>query len=354
MKKLFMSLVVLLSGIMAAIADPQISFESIVHDFGTFPEESGRVSTEFVFTNTGDADLVLQKVRASCGCTTPDWTKAPVKPGEKGSIKVTYNASGRPGSFNKTITVSSNAGEKRLSIKGEVIPKAQKIEDKYQHQFGDLRLRQKNVYFNTVFFPNSKTAKIEAINNGQSEIKIGVENVTDFIKVVAPQTLKPGEKAMIEFTLVSDGSDYWGSFKKFVNLVVNGKVYSDNPISVYGNIAEDFGKMTEEQKANAPVMAVANSVSLGDIKKGSTKTYEFKVQNNGKSPLILRSVTIDATNSQITFPSKAIKPGKQGAIRVKVNSGNMKSGKYTQRITIISNDPQKSSFIVNLNGVVVE
>ena len=119
MKKVFMSLVVLLSGIVAAMADPQISFESIVHDFGTFPEESGRVSTEFVFTNTGDADLVLQKVRASCGCTTPDWTKAPVKPGEKGSIKVTYNASGRPGSFNKTITVSSNAGEKRLSIKGD-------------------------------------------------------------------------------------------------------------------------------------------------------------------------------------------------------------------------------------------
>lgn len=355
MKKVLMSLVVLLSGFVTVMtAAPEIKFESLVHDFGTFPEESGKVSTEFVFTNSGDADLVLQKVRASCGCTTPDWTKTPVKPGEKGTIKVTYNASGRPGMFNKTITVTSNAGEKRLSIKGDVIPKAVKIEDRYQHQFGDLRLNKKNVYFNTVTYPNTKTSKIECINNGKSDVTIGFENVDKFIKVTGPKTLKPGEQAMLEFTLVSEGSEYWGSFKKFVNLIVNGKIYKENPISVHGNIAEDFGKLTAEQRAQAPKISVANKVELGEIKKGSTKTYEFKVKNEGKNPLILRAVTIDATSSAVTFPTKPIKPGKQGAIRVKVNAANMRTGDYTQRITVICNDPSRSSSIINLNGKVVE
>ena len=66
----------------AALA-PQITFTKTSHDFGTFPEERGKVTCTFTFKNTGKSDLVLQKVRASCGCTTPNWTKTPVAPGER-------------------------------------------------------------------------------------------------------------------------------------------------------------------------------------------------------------------------------------------------------------------------------
>ncbi len=152
MKKLLISIVALFAcfAIANAQGKPAIEFDEIVHDYGTFPEENGKVTCQFKFKNTGDADLILQKVRASCGCTTPNWTKTPVKPGETGTIDVTYNASGRPGAFTKTITVTSNAGEKRLSIKGDVIPKAQKVEDKYPFDMQGLRFMKQNLYFNTV------------------------------------------------------------------------------------------------------------------------------------------------------------------------------------------------------------
>ncbi|MDZ7740844.1 MAG: DUF1573 domain-containing protein [Bacteroidota bacterium] len=76
----------------------------------------------FTFTNKGQKPLVLSNVRASCGCTVPQWPREPVAPGEKGEIKVKYNTN-RPGSFNKSITVNSNAANSmvRLRIKGQVV-----------------------------------------------------------------------------------------------------------------------------------------------------------------------------------------------------------------------------------------
>jgi hypothetical protein len=106
-------------------ATPQdsIVFESTTHDYGTIVQ-GGDGNCEFKFTNKGKAPIVLNNVQASCGCTTPEWTRTPVNPGEKGSIKVTYNTNNL-GAFNKSITVSSNAINSPvvLSIKGLVNPK---------------------------------------------------------------------------------------------------------------------------------------------------------------------------------------------------------------------------------------
>ncbi len=357
MKKLLMSLVVLLSGFIATYAEDvaEITFETITHDFGTFPEENGKVTCEFQFTNTGKADLVLQKVRASCGCTTPDWTKAPVKPGEKGIVKATYNPSGRPGAFNKTITVTTNVGEKRLSIKGEVVPKAQKVEDKYPHQYGNLRLMKKNVYFNTVLYPQSKTEKIEIINNGSKAVSISAKADNKLFSVNVPASLAAGEKAQIIVVAKTEDSGVWGSFKKSLVLTVDGKEYTDQVINLFGNVAEDFSKMTAEEKAKAPVISISNSLSLGSIKVNASKTFEISLKNEGESALILRSVNIDpASSTVVSFPSKGVKAGRSGVIRIKVNTTGMKVGKFSQRLTIVSNDPNRSTFVVNLNGEVAE
>lgn len=101
-------------------AQPKIEFEKTVHDFGKITEGSA-VSYDFVFKNAGDQPLTLINVSASCGCTTPFWTKEPVMPGGQGVVSVSYNSQGRPGVFSKTIGVVSNATPQyvRLEIRGE-------------------------------------------------------------------------------------------------------------------------------------------------------------------------------------------------------------------------------------------
>lgn len=101
-------------------------FESDTHDFGIVKEEGGPVTCEFPFENVGGGNLIIYEAKAECGCTRPEYPKAPIAPGKNGVIKVTYNPLGRPGAFSKMVTVKCNGNPSkiRLKIRGTVSPKS--------------------------------------------------------------------------------------------------------------------------------------------------------------------------------------------------------------------------------------
>jgi hypothetical protein len=103
----------------SALTVENMSFTADSHAFGTV-SEGPTADYEFQFKNTGKEPIVIQRVQASCGCTTPSYTKEPVAPGKTGIVKASYNTMGRPGEFTKTLTVISNAGTKVLTITGTV------------------------------------------------------------------------------------------------------------------------------------------------------------------------------------------------------------------------------------------
>ena len=99
----------------------KIRFEEMEHQYGTI-QKGGNGDCEFTFWNDGNEPLILQNVKASCGCTTPSYTQKPVMPGQSGVIKVHYNTN-NVGGFSKTVTVTSNAVDNPrvvLRIKGNV------------------------------------------------------------------------------------------------------------------------------------------------------------------------------------------------------------------------------------------
>ena len=116
-------------GCAVAQSKADIKFEEMSYDFGTFSESSPIVTHEFTFTNVGDAPLVIHQAVASCGCTVPEYTQEPVLPGETGTIKVTYNGTGRyPGHFKKSVTVRTNGKTEllRLYVEGNMTEKEKK------------------------------------------------------------------------------------------------------------------------------------------------------------------------------------------------------------------------------------
>ena len=105
---------------------PKISFTNTLHDFGSNAQGTP-VTHQFVFKNVGNEPLVLQNVKASCGCTTPFWPKEPILPGQESKIDVKYNMA-RAGNFTKsiTVTVKPKVAEEtpdivRLTIKGSAV-----------------------------------------------------------------------------------------------------------------------------------------------------------------------------------------------------------------------------------------
>lgn len=109
----------------STVEETTIAFEQTSHDFGNVIE--GELATyEFKFKNNGKDSLKLTYVKASCGCTTPTWTQEAIAPGAEGLVTAQYNSRGRPGSFNKTITVRSTGGDANLGIRGVVVAEPEK------------------------------------------------------------------------------------------------------------------------------------------------------------------------------------------------------------------------------------
>lgn len=130
MKKLILLFTLFLGISVAASAQSkpaEFKFDKESHDFGKIPLNKP-ATIEFKFTNIGDQPLIITKVETTCGCTVPEYTQTPVKKGDAGVIKVTYNPTGTALPFSKSITITSNAKTptKVLYIKGETVAAASK------------------------------------------------------------------------------------------------------------------------------------------------------------------------------------------------------------------------------------
>lgn len=99
----------------------EMTFDKMSHDFGTI-NQGDKVTTEFGFTNTGKADLVIYEAKGSCGCTVPEYPKTPIKQGEKGAIKVQFNSAGKTGKQEKSVYISTNSknGNEVLKITADI------------------------------------------------------------------------------------------------------------------------------------------------------------------------------------------------------------------------------------------
>ncbi len=120
-----------------------IVFEKTVHDFGDIPYKSDAKVT-YTFKNISSKPIALTNVRASCGCTTPEWSKEPIAKKKKGKIVVSYDTN-RIGSFNKTISVFTDRQEHpiQLQVKGNVLPPAEGSEHYDEYKSNQL-IKQEN------------------------------------------------------------------------------------------------------------------------------------------------------------------------------------------------------------------
>jgi len=86
---------------------PTLNFKEKFHDFGEI-NDGDKVEHVFTFTNTGDAPLLIESAKGSCGCTVPQWPKEPIPVNGSGEILVQFDSKNKPGVQNKTVTITAN------------------------------------------------------------------------------------------------------------------------------------------------------------------------------------------------------------------------------------------------------
>jgi hypothetical protein len=227
---------------LAARAQGVLTFESIDHDFGKVPE--GTMATyEFKFKNTGNQPIVIANAQASCGCTTPEWTKAPVMPGKSGIIKAVYNSAGRPGVFAKTVTVMSNASDpnKVLSLKGTVLTKEELRATLTPAQLAAsprLVLERPGYDFGRVEAGQQSVARIGVRNTGPKDLVLTTVSSNCYCVGyrAAPAPIKPGQSAVVELVYAQRAV---GPTTEVVTLDSND-LHGDTKITFKANVVKDL------------------------------------------------------------------------------------------------------------------
>lgn len=329
-----------------------IDFNETEFDFGKIQELEGAVHHRFIFVNKGDIPLIISSVKTSCGCTSPKWSKEPVLPQKEGYIDVTFDPRDRPGSFTKSITVTSNDLNfgTNLYISGTVIERNDNIAGQYPYKYFDLRMSSTSINFSNVYKEKKATSQINIYNPSKADLLVEFpkKNRPEGIEISSEKiSLKPSEQKTVKFTYNCSASKVWDYVSFEIPMTVNTYDYS---LHARAFICETF---TDKQKQNPPraVFVKGNSWNFGTISKGETVIYNIEVKNTGTSSLIFRAVRNSSSNVSVKLPEIEIEPGKTGIIEIAFDSESSK-GLINKYITFITNCPEKDyqTMIYKLEG----
>lgn len=336
---------------------PVISFVEKEFNFGTFSEVTGIVTHDFRFTNTGKTPLIIQHVKATCGCTVPEWPREPIKPGKSGVIKVTFDPKKQNGPFSKTIQVSSNADipQVNLVVKGVVIP-AELVEDAFKFMIGPIRLETIYVAFGEIYKGKPANLAVKVYNTSKDEpAVISFRQVPPHLKIkVVPASIDPEQEGRIELEYLTENLQDWDYVVNRLELLVNGKVHPNNRLNITANIREDFSSFTAEEMEAAPRAEFDNqSFDFGTVVSDTVVEHDFKLINAGKSDLFIRKVSASCGCTAVQPAKVQIRPGESTLIKARFNATG-REGNQKKAITVITNDPRRSKTILWVNGIVTK
>lgn len=358
MKKVLVFVMILVSVSVVAQQAEEVSFNEEVFDFGTIRESDGPVIHEFIFTNKSLDSVRIESVRASCGCTTPNWTQGKVPPGGTGIIQAQYNPRNRPGVFNKSLTITTSNDDKplKLFIKGNVVPMAQTIEDELPTEIGALRMKYRSLNVGKVKTSNEPDiSEFDVYNDSNDEIAFSDQILSpSHIKVsFDPPVLAPRSRGMLIIEYDGKGRNDLGFMNDNVTFYTNeAGEDSIKSISVYATIEEYFPPMTKEEFDNAPRLVVQEAVhDFGRIKQDETVATEFTLRNNGKSDLNIRKTIGNCSCTVAELKKKSLKPGETVSMKVKFDPKGRK-GNQQKSVTIYTNDPKASAQRVTIKAYI--
>ena len=279
-----------------------VQFREESFDFGAVKEEGGPVLHEFLFTNNSGRPVKILNVQASCGCTTPDWTRDPIAPGKTGFIQASYNPKGRPGYFNKSLTVLTDidANPIILQIKGQVSAVGSAPSDaNFQASNGNWKLKSASLNMGMVYRQDELTAReFQVVNSGSKPVSYTGKFVAPpYITVdVQPIVLEPGAKGQIKVSYNGKMKGQYGFQSDNIELMTDDELNPAKSFSVYATLQDNFKDLTPEEIALGPRLRLqATSADFGRIKPNATTVHEIQFMNGGKKALEIKSVQGNCT-----------------------------------------------------------
>jgi len=341
----FISLLIFFAVIRLDVAAQQsadIRFAERTHDFGTVRMEDSPFTHEFIFRNDTQDSLLIDDVKASCGCTVPSWTKTMIAPGDSGRISARYNAD-RSGTFSKSLQVQfRNRPEAEiLQVQGRVLPASQSPIDLLPTAVGNLHMKYRSVNMAKILTTEEPAKKsFDLFNNGNAPIYLDSAWHPSHVEVrLVPDTISPASMGQLEVIYNAKAVNDLGFRSENITLFTNDSLEAVKDLNLYATIAEYFPPMTEAELKVAAHLKIAEAIYDFDrIDTDSVYTATFTVSNSGQSLLVIRKLETNCSCVKAGINKNEIKPGKEATITVTFNTDE-RLGNQQKSVTIYSNDP---------------
>ena len=360
MKHLALILLICLS-FATACGQPVAAWLETCHDFGTFHEQDGKVTCQLRVVNTGNADLLILRVKPSCGCTASEFTRTPIVAGDTGIVTLTYNPKGRPGEFEKDAFVYTNGepARERLQIKGNVIPNLETLEDQFPVKAGAIVYNGRTLPLGEVPRGRGRMTYMSGYNASTDSIVVTADNVPRHISVSAvPDTVPPGSSSTVTVYFDSKKAPLWGlnsdSFTLFTSPlnVDSGEPSGFTQVEVMAVVTEDFSLLTDKERDRAPeaVVSCGERLNFDAVTQGETMQQTFTITNRGKDRLHVRRLWSGSQGVSASTDRQEMKRGKSATVTVTVDTSVYKEPLLNALLTVMTDDPVQPSRTIRLVG----
>ena len=351
MRKLILLVLWLLPGeVWPQQAEPLIFLEK-AHDFGDILEANGSADVEFVFTNNSGRPVKILSVQASCGCTTPGWSKNTVPYGKTGFIKASFDPKGRPGYFNKSLTVISDLDPIPivLQIKGQVVTSQPPGANDFMVASGNLRLKTKSFNMGTIYINKETTVRqFPVMNAGTVPIRFLTVEKPAHVRVEMPSVLGPQARGVIKVFYDGKMKNQFGFASDNILFTTDDLGAEAKPISLFATLEEFYPLPTAEELLKAPhAILREQSIDLGRSRAGTAIERNVMVINSGKKDLQIKALKGNCSCISADATKRTIHPGDSAQIKIIFNP-QRRGGTQQKAIALYSNDPRKPVQLINL------
>jgi len=347
--------ILMLSSLLAVSASAQkISTQHQLVDCGQV-EFRKPVAAEFLMKNEGDRPLVINQVLKSCGCTSVEYPKTSVAPGDSFLVKTVYDAK-QMGTFHKQICLYSNASEEPfiLSMRGRVVDNIVNFAGNYDAMLGEIKADVQEVEFDDVNRGDRPVQRIHIFNPTEQTMEPVVMHLPNYLQAaVSPSKVAPHRSAEITLVLDSKKLRDFGLNQTSVYLGERpgDKIAPEKEIVVSAVLLPSFEDLTTEQKALAPKIELSTTnLDMGSFNGKKKLKGEILITNKGKSNLDIRSMQMFTMGLQVQLKKSKIQPGETVKMKVTVVAAELKKSRAKHpRILMITNDPENAKVVIKLN-----
>lgn len=337
---------------MSLCATAEIRWIDRDYDFGLMKEIAGPKTGTSRFVNLGPDTVTIFSVRPSCGCTTADYSDAPIAPGDTAVVSYTYNPDMRPGKFDKSVKVRLSNGDRySIRITGNVLGTPESLATLYPVDAGDIRLSDAVIQAGDVTFGRTRAFFVNAYSLPLDSISPVVVSGSQGL-AVTPSRPKAGPGDIITYSVNFDSRRHGVYGPVEIPVTFRADAASEPAtVTFHAFVLPDTEALTLHQKGKHPACDLTpDPIDLGmSVGTGRVRT-ELTVTNSGSGPLhILR---LYAPSDAVSFGKlpKEIKPGKSARIKVEVDAASLSGGPFRIPVDVITDDPVHPHLQISVSG----